>query len=203
MARSGRMWKLSGLGLVALLLCLWLGNQIYASHSRSVIEKTVAVVKDFQTRQLTLADARKRLQAVTGKEAVSSLDADGRKQIEYSLVAPQGGLKRLGRVFRFSISLKFDSAEVLTSKRVLLTSNSYACCSAEVWELTSLANQEPGQFEVARYDPYSIIVHLGSAASAVESQTAWDWQLSCLTSVDGCNDVRKVLPTVRPSYRKD
>ena len=202
MTQSGRMLKRIGITLAALILCLWLANEVYASHSRSVIEKVVAAVQELPN-ETAITEASERLQAVTGRKAVSSLDADGSKEIEYSLVVPQGGLRRLGRVFWFTITLKFDSADRLASKRVLFTSNSNSCCSAEVWELASLAGRETGEFQVARYDPYSIIVHMGPNASAVESQTAWNWQLSCLTSIAGCDDVRQVLPSLRPSHRRE
>jgi hypothetical protein len=203
MTRSGRMLKMIGITLAALILCLWLANEVYASRSRRVIEKAVAAVQQFRPNETTITEAGARLQAATGRTVTPTLDADGSKQIEYSLVVPQGGLRRLGRVFWFSITLKFDSTDRLASKRLLFTSNSYACCSAEVWELASLAGRETGEFQVARYDPYSIIVHLGPNASAVESQAAWNWQLSCLTSVAGCNDVRQVLPSLRPSPRTE
>jgi hypothetical protein len=191
------------IAVLALIPCLWIANEVYANHNRRVIERTVAAVQEFRLNATTLTEARDRLQAVTSRDIGQSLDPDGNTEINASLVVPQGGLKRLGRVFWFSITLKFDNTNRLTSKRVLLTSNSYACCSAEVWELSSLAGREAGRFQVLHYDPYRIIVHLGSDADMAESKTAWDWQLSCLTSVDGCNDVRRILPTLRPPHRAE
>jgi hypothetical protein len=202
MTRNGRILKLIAITLLALIPCLWLANEVYASHNRGVIERTVVAVHELRSSEATMVEASDRLQAATGRKVGPTLDADGSKEIEYSLVAPQGGLRRLGRVFRFSVTLKFDSANRLTSKRVLFTSNSYACCSAEVWELSSLADGATSEFRVVRYDPYSIIVHSGPNTDAAESKMAWDWQLSCLTSLDGCNDVREVLPSIRPPTRR-
>jgi hypothetical protein len=201
MTRTGRILKLVAITLVALVPCSWIANEVYATHSRKVIEKVVAAVREFNANKTTITEAGERLQSVTGRKASPSLDTDGSKEIEYSLVVPQGGLKGLGRVFWFTVTLKFDSADRLASKRVLFTSNSYACCSVEVWELASLAGRDDGEFKVARYDPYSIIVHLGPNASTSDNQMAWNWQLSCLTSVEGCNDVRRVLPSLRPLHR--
>ncbi len=201
MTRSGRMLKLIGVTLAVLMLCLWLANEVYAGHSRSVIEKAVAAVHELRPNETMMTEAGDRLQAATGKKVEPTLDADGNKEIEYSLAVPQGGLKRLGRVFWFTITLKFDRTSRLISKRVLFTSNSYACCSAEVWELASWTDGAANNFRVARYDPYSIIVHLGPNADAVESRMAWDWHLSCLTSLDGCNDVRRILPSLQPPNR--
>jgi hypothetical protein len=186
---------------LALIPCLWIADEMYASHSRGVIERAVAAVHELKSTETTMAEARDRLHAATGGKVSPTLGGDGNKELEYSLVVPQGGLKRLGRVFWFTVTLKFDGADRLTSKRVLFTSNSYACCSADVWELPSVGDGATGDFRVARYDPYSIIVHLGPNIDAVESKMAWDWQLSCLTSLDGCNDVRHVLPSLRPPNR--
>jgi len=203
MTRSRRILTLMAIAVLTLIPCLWIANEVYASHSRRVMERAVVAVQELRLSETTLAEARDRLQAVTGRSVGPSLDPDGNTEMNASLVVPQGGLKRLGRVFRFSITLKFDSGNRLTSKRVLLSSNSYACCSAEVWELSSLAGRETGRFQVLRYDPYSIIVHLGPDADSAESKTAWDWQLSCLTSTDGCNDVRRILPTLRLPPRNE
>src|ERR1035437_187863 len=94
-----------------------------------VLERAVLAVRELRPNETTLAEAGERLQAATGRKVEPTLDADGSKEIEYSVVAPQGGLKRLGRVFWFSVTLKFDNANRLTSKRVLFTSNS--CRSEE------------------------------------------------------------------------
>lgn len=201
MKRSGQILKVIVVAALALIVCLWVADEIYATHSRRLIERALAVVQELKPSEATLAEANERLYAATGKKVSPGLDADGVKEVEYSFIVPQGGLKRLGRVFWFTIALKFDGADRLTSKRILFTSNSYACCSAEVWELPSVGDGAAGSFKVTRYDPYSIIVHLNPNADATAIKTAWDWELSCLTSLEGCNDVRHILPTLRPPNR--
>jgi len=201
MTRSGRILKLIAITVLALVPCLWIADEVYASHSQRVIERALIAVQELRPNETTMADAGDRLHAATGRKVGPSLSNDGEKQIEYTLVVPQGGVRRLGRVFWFVVTLQFDSANRLTSKRVLLVSNSYSCCIADIWQLSSLAGSKKGEFQVARYDPSSIIVHLGPNIDAAQSRMAWDWQLSCLTSLDGCNDVRHVLPSLRPPPR--
>jgi hypothetical protein len=192
------------IALVVLLVaaCLWGALELYARHSEKRIESTVRAVQELSLKQMTMADATAQLDSLIGKRGVSHSGGDGGTEVEYTIVAPQGGLKGLGHVFWFSVTLSFDSASRLTSKRLLLTSNATQCCSAEVWELSSSQGESPSDdFRVARYDPYRIIVHIGAGAPVDERMTAWDWQLSCLTSISGCSDVRRILPAIRVSHR--
>jgi hypothetical protein len=195
------MRSIKRIALVVLLVaaCLWSALQLYARHSQKRIESTVRAVQELPLKQTTMADATAQLDSLIGKRGVSRSGSDGGTEAEYTIVAPQGGLKGLGHVFWFSVTLSFDSASRLTSKRLLLTSNATQCCSAEVWELSSSQGESPSDdFRVARYDPYRIIVHVGTGALAEERSAAWDWQLSCLTSLSGCRDVRRILPSVHP-----
>lgn len=143
--------------------------------------------------------AAAQLSSQIGKQSASRSVSDGATEVEYTIVAPQGGVKGLGRVFWFTVMLRLDSASKLMSKRLLLSSNANQCCSAEVWELSSTQGESPSDdFKVARYDPYRIIVHVGSAAPAEQRSATWDWQMSCLTSFVGCDDVRRILPSIHP-----
>ncbi len=186
--------------LIVLLVaaCIWGALEFYASRSQKRIEEAVKSVQSLPLN-MTMTDATAQLSSQIGKRSASRSVSDGATEVEYTIRAPQGGVKGLGRVFWFTVMLRFDSASKLMSKRLLLTSNADQCCSAEVWELSSTQGESRGDdFKVARYDPYRIIVHVGSAAPAEQRSAAWDWQMSCLTSFVGCDDVRRILPSIHP-----
>lgn len=188
------------IALIVLLIaaCIWGALEFYARHSQKRIEEAVKSVQSLPLHT-TMADATTQLSSQISKQTASRSASDGATETEYTILAPQGGVKGLGRVFWFTVTLRFDSASKLVSKRLLLTSNANQCCSAEVWELSSTQGGSPSDdFKVVRYDPYQIIVHVGSAAPAEQRSAAWDWQMSCLTGFAGCDDVRRILPSVHP-----
>jgi hypothetical protein len=201
--RSRRSLAYILVAIIGLATCFWIADQVYATRCRRTMERALNVVQNLGLNESTMAEATAELQAVATGKYERRLDADGDREVDYHLVVPQGGFRRLGRVFWFSIELTFDNSDRLISKRVMFTSNSVSCCFVEVWQLSPSAGSRSDGLDVLRYAPYSVIVHSGPNVSASASKAAWNWQLSCLTSVDGCNDVRPILPSLQPPHRTE
>jgi len=197
MGRSRRILLFVFLTILGMASCLWIANQVYAGHCRRTMDRALHSVQYLRLHESTMMEAISQLQFVNNGKYEQRVDADGDREIDIHVIAPQGGFRKLGRIILFSITLTFDSSDRLNSRRVTFMSNSALCCSVEVWELSSSAGPQYSGFKVLRYTPYSVIVHSNSDASAIAREGIWNWQLSCLTSFGGCNDARQILPILR------